>query len=379
MNNEQNLASLFIVHSFIVYFCFVSVSFALLGHPANYDHLDHLLHQLRPDLAPEHTGTSPEGVAQLFELVPSYAEKATLSAAPNVNGKLIVCTFLPDRLTSPKQLTSAYHKTRDACQLAKELGSKIAGLGGFTSITIAGKINTLSDELDIALTSGSSLTSALALAQIEGLLDKLRSEINNQTIAILGASGEIGQACLNALAPRAQRVIAIARNKNKLEQLIADSRAVFASADPRDAYQADIIIAATSSAQPLLHEADLKRGAIVCDIGYPKTIVESPSPRPDVLIFAGGLAESELTFDLHHIMGLPSPRLMYGCFGETITLALAQRYENYSDGESPITVERMDEILALARAHGFRPAPLYRGRELITEEILGAHSILHER
>ncbi len=352
------------------------ISFALLGHPANYDHLDHLLHQLRPDLAPENTGTSREGVAQLFELVPSYAEKATLNVAPNVNGKLIVCTFLPDRLTSPKQLTSAHHKTRDACQLSKELGAQIAGLGGFTSITVAGKLNALSDELGIALTSGGSLTSALALAQIDSLLEKLRLKIKDQTIAILGASGEIGTACMTALAPRAKKVIAIARNKNKLEQLVGESHTIFTSIDPRDAYQADIIIAATSSAQPLLRESELKHGAIVCDIGYPKTMVESQSPRPDVLIFAGGLAESDLTFDLHLIMGLPSPRLMYGCFSETITLALAHRFENFSDGESPITIERMEEILALAYSHGFKPAPIYRGEALMTEENIETYSVL---
>ncbi len=181
---------------------------------------------------------------------------------------------------------------------------------------------------------------------------------------------------MTALAPRAKKVIAIARNKNKLEQLVGESHTIFTSIDPRDAYQADIIIAATSSAQPLLRESELKHGAIVCDIGYPKTMVESQSPRPDVLIFAGGLAESDLTFDLHLIMGLPSPRLMYGCFSETITLALAHRFENFSDGESPITIERMEEILALAYSHGFKPAPIYRGEALMTEENIETYSVL---
>ncbi len=350
------------------------ISFALLGHPANYDHLDHLLRELRPDLAPEQTGTSSEGVAQLFELVPSYAEKANLHLPKRdgtlVNGKLIVCTFLPDRLTSPRQLIASYHKTRDACQLAKELGAQIAGLGGFTSITIAGKLNALAAEFDIALTSGSSLTSALALAQIEILLDKLRLKIKDQTIAILGASGEIGSACLNALAPCAHNVIAIARNKNKLDQLADGIANVVTSNDPRASYQADLIIAATSSAQPILNEADLKHGAIVCDIGYPKTMIDSQSPRHDVLIFSGGLADSSFTFDLNLHTGLPSPRLMYGCFSETIALAMSNRFENFSDGERPITMERMDEILALARAYGFTPAPLYRGDELVTDEML---------
>ena len=243
---------------------------------------------------------------------------------------------------------------------------------------MAGKLNTLSAELDIALTSGGSLTSALALAQIDSLLEKLRLKIKDQTVAILGASGEIGSACMTALAPRAQNVIAIARNKNKLDTIARDLRHTFTSTDSNDAYQADIIIAATSSAQPLLRQTDLKRGGIVCDIGYPKTMVEGESRRPDVLVFGGGLAESPLTFDLHLDTGLPSPRLMYGCFTETIALALSNRFENFSDGESPITVERMEEILALAYSHGFKPAPLYRGRELIAEENLEAYCVIRD-
>ncbi|MBI5052464.1 MAG: hypothetical protein HZB52_04265, partial [Chloroflexi bacterium] len=177
-------------------------------------------------------------------------------------------------------------------------------------------------------------------------------------------------ACMNALAPRAHKVIAIARNKNKLDSVVSDLRNTFASTDSNDAYQADLIIAATSSAQPLLREDDLKRGAIVCDIGYPKTMVEGESRRPDVLVFGGGLAESPLTFDLHLDTGLPSPRLMYGCFSETIALAMSNRFENFSDGESLITVERMEEILALAHSHGFKPAPLYRNDTLMTDEMI---------
>jgi hypothetical protein len=51
-------------------------------------------------------------------------------------------------------------------------------------------------------------------------------------------------------------------------------------------------------------------------------------------------------------------------------LAMAGCYESYSSGQGRITQEKMEKIFALAQAHGFRPAPLYRGKNLITDEAL---------
>ncbi len=76
--------------------------------------------------------------------------------------------------------------------------------------------------------------------------------------------------------------------------------------------------------------------------------------------------------DITYYTRLPQPNIMYGCFCEAMILAIAGRYESYSIGQGRITPEKMQEIFALAQAHGFRPAPLYRGKNPVTDEGLNA-------
>jgi predicted amino acid dehydrogenase len=190
-----------------------------------------------------------------------------------------------------------------------------------------------------------------------------------RSVAIVGATGDIGRACASALAPRVKQLILIARNQSKLEAL-RDELALPSVEVGMNAYDADIIITATSAGQPLLAEAGLRPGTIVCDIGFPDTIALSPEPRRDVIVFSGGLAEMPFALDLGAALQLPSPRLMYGCFSETMALAMAGCYESYSTGQGHITPERMQAILELAKSRGFRPAPLYRGESPIAAERL---------
>ena len=297
------------------------------------------------------------------------------TARQPLSGRLIICTFLPESIRSPRQMLAAYNKTRDGCRLAKEMGAKVVGLGGFTSIVGGTQGEDLAREFGIAVTSGNTLTAALALAQIDDVLARLDWSLSGRTVAVLGASGDIGRACTLALAGRAGRMLLVARNRAKLEALRQElPKGVEAevSTDPQAAAQADIMIAATSAAQPILSEADLRSGALVCDIGYPKNLSYSANPRPDILVISGGLAEMPFSLDITYQTRLPSPRLMYGCFSEAMILALSGRYESYSIGQGQITLEKMATILSLARAHGFRPAAPYRGRRPVTDEALTA-------
>lgn len=349
--------------------------FALLGHPASYEHLGDIFIHSRADFNREKLTKYRATLEKIFEWTPSYASRDPLLVplvdGRQLSGRLIFCNFLPETIHTPRKMLAAYQKMRDGCLVAKNLGAKVVGLGGFTSIIGGTQGEKEAEELGIAVTSGNSLTAALAIAQLNNLLDRLHWNLSNRTVAVLGASGDIGRACALTLAPYARRLLLIARNKAKLEELRAEmppGAEIHVCTDVQDAAQASVIITATSASQPILAEADLRPGTIVCDVGYPKNLSYAPDPRPEVLAISGGLAQMPFTLDITYYTRLPTPAIMYGCFSEAMILAMAGRYESYSIGQGRITQEKMDKILALAYAHGFRPAPLYRGKNPVTDE-----------
>ncbi len=354
-----------------------SIDFALLGHPSNYEHLGDIFRHSRPDFNHEKLTKYRATLEKIFEWTPSYASQDLLSIpladGRQVSGRLIFCNFLPEIIHSPRKMLAAYQKMRDGCNVAKDLGAKVVGLGGFTSIIGGTQGEKESEELGIAITSGNSLTAALAIAQLDQLLGRLDWDLSDRTVAVIGASGDIGRACAMALAPRARQVLLVARNRSKLEELRSEmpaSAEIHVCTDVQDATHASVIIAATSASQPILSEADLRPGTIVCDVGYPKNLSYSPDPRPEVLAISGGLAEMPFALDITYYTQLPTPTIMYGCFSEAMVLAIAGRYESYSIGQGRITQEKMEHILTLAQAYGFQPAPLYRGKTPVTGETL---------
>ncbi|HEX6557040.1 MAG TPA: hypothetical protein VF026_30030 [Ktedonobacteraceae bacterium] len=354
-----------------------TIDFALLGHPASYEHMGDIFIHSRPDFNREKLTKYKATLEKIFEWTPSYASRDLLlipmADGRQVSGRLIFCNFLPETIHSPRKMLAAYKKMRDGCNVAKDLGAKVVGLGGFTSIIGGTQGERESEELGIAITSGNSLTAALAIAQLDKLLSRLDWDLSNRTVAVVGASGDIGRACAMALTPRARQMLLIARNRAKLDELryeMPASAEIHVSTDVQDAVHASVIIAATSASQPILSETDLRPGTIVCDVGYPKNLSYASDPRPGVLAISGGLAEMPFALDITYYTQLPAPTVMYGCFSEAMILAMAGRYESYSIGQGRITQEKMENILALAHAYGFQPASLFRGKTPVTDETL---------
>jgi predicted amino acid dehydrogenase len=95
---------------------------------------------------------------------------------------------------------------------------------------------------------------------------------------------------------------------------------------------------------------------VVCDVARPRDVSKAVAEqRDDVFVFEGGLVEipgPEASFNFD--FGFP-PKTCYACMAETIALALAGRYENYSLGKD-LTVAQVKEITSLARQHGFKLA-----------------------
>ncbi|MFP4057391.1 MAG: shikimate dehydrogenase [Candidatus Brocadiia bacterium] len=350
--------------------------FALITHPYDLAHLRRILdyHEPGAKLPPDAL------LMRVFEWTPAFklgewhGVRSATGAA--VDGYNIGCPVMPRMPTLGPR--AVFAKVRDACRLAGELGADIAALGGFTSIYGENGHGSAIDEAPIAVTTGNTLTAAMAVRGIARAAETVGVDLAAATVAIVGATGDIGTGCARALAPRVGTLVLAARSRPKLERLARSlgdraRRRLRITRDNRDAVAAaHVVLCVASAAAPIVEPGDLRPGAIVCDVGYPKNVAARTAARDDVFVFDGGLVATPTPIDFGFDNGLPHAGVLYGCFAECVVLALAGRFESFSRGKGRITPEKMDEMAALADEHGFRLAPFYSGGRLVADEELAA-------
>lgn len=342
--------------------------FALITHPYDLDHLRRILTYYQPAVK-----LPPDALlARVFEWTPPFKldewQGIRSATGAEVDGYNIVCPILPKMPTlGPK---SIFEKVREACRVAQELGADVAGLGGFTSIY--GENNSVStiEETSIAVTTGNTLTATMAVQGIQRAADALNVRLATATVAIIGATGDIGSACARYLIRQVGALNLSARGRGKLEALAGELSAaapvpIRITTDNRQALaDASAVLCVASASTPILDPDDIEPGAIVCDVGYPKNVAAQTADRRDLFVFDGGLVALPSPIDFGCDNGLSGPGVLYGCFAECILLALAGRFESFSRGRGNITPDKMDEIAAIAEEHGFHLPPFYSGDRL---------------
>lgn len=345
--------------------------FGVIGHPYNYQHLIHYFQSSKKDM---HL-PSPEFLTKLFELTPSYVSydinEFHARSGKSTYGSFIACNIIPEMLTA--DISKVIDKVVESCKVAEKLGLGIVALGGFTSIAGERGGDEFLKRIHVPVTTGNTLTAALAVEGVLKAAELRELDLSKAKVAVIGGAGDIGSACVRALAEKTAEIIVTSRsdeNLARVRKMLEGYPAKFSGMkDNNEAVRdADIVIAAASVAHSIVDIANFKSGAIICDIGYPKNIAYSDTDRRDILIFAGGICSLPQDFNAGFDIGLPSPKVLYGCFSEAIVLALEERYENFSWGKGHITKEKMAEILKLARKHGFELAPFFWGRRLVTDE-----------
>ena len=276
-----------------------------------------------------------------------------------VEGWLLACPITAGRMLQlPPR--AVYRKVIQTGRLAERLGARILGLGAYTSVVGDGGI-TIARALEIPVTTGDSYTVAVS---VRSLLDVGRRAgvVPGQAVAaVVGATGAIGSACAQLLAPEVGRLILVGRRPEALERVRErveglSGKLAEVSTHVDVIRQADLILSATSAGRPLIHSRHLRPGAVVCDVARPRDV--SPrvvEERDDVLVIDGGLVEVPEGVDFGFDYGLP-PGTTFACMAETMALALEGRFEDYTVGKD-LTVERIREIERIAERHGFRPAP----------------------
>jgi len=277
-------------------------------------------------------------------------------------------------LGAPPELV--YRRLIQAGRIAERLGAGILGLGAFTKV-VGDRGLTVARALEIGVTTGNSLTVATA---VEGALlgaARMGIEIPAARVTVVGATGAIGAACCQILARQVGGLILVARTRDRLDALAERLRAtaparVDVITDVRAAVgAADVVITVSTATDVLIEPEDLRPGAVVCDVARPRNVSRHVyERRDDVLVLDGGVIEVPGPVEFGLDFGFP-PRSCEACMAETILLALERRYEDYTLGPD-VQLDKVEEIHAMMRTHGFRLSGFRRFERKITDDEVDA-------
>lgn len=287
-----------------------------------------------------------------------------------IKGWFVACPYTPKRMMELPERT-VYRKIVQTGRMAEKLGAQILGLGAFTSVVGDAGI-TIAKELDVPVTTGDSLTVSMAVQALREAADVMDIPLYNATAAVVGATGAIGRVCAELLAGEAGRLLLIARDGKKLEELRdrlkSKAKAELVVSTKMDAlYEAHLILTVTSAIHDVIHPENLQPGSVVCDVARPRDVSAMvAAARDDILVVDGGMVDVPGPVNFHFNFGFPEGKA-YACMAETMALALEGRFEDYTVGKE-ITLERVREITAIAEKHGFRLSGFRSFEREVTEE-----------
>ncbi len=273
-----------------------------------------------------------------------------------IEGWFIACPFTPKQMVSlPPEVV--YKKVIATGKLAQKLGAKILGLGGFTSVVGDAGL-TISEHLDIPVTTGDSYTIAVAVEATLKAARQMNIEPAQATAAVVGATGSIGRVCAQKLVDHVGRLILVGRRPEALKKVEALTKAQSQTAVEINTtleaiQQADLVLTVTNAIDAVIEPGHLKSGAVVCDVARPRDVSRQVvEKREDVLVIDGGMVKVPGPVNFNFDFGFP-PGKAYACMAETITLALEGCYKSYTLGKE-ITLEQVERMHTMATKHGFQ-------------------------
>ena len=351
------------------------MDFALIGHQESWRAAADVLAVLR---GAERSRLPDDEIREIFPWIPPRAVchvEVSSATGTKARGMYIDSFIPPDRLDGD-YVHENIGRVRAAAACAINAGARIVSLGGFSSILIEGNFDQLPDRSGTIFTTGNTLTVAFIVQGIRKMCALDGREISRSTLLIIGATGDVGSGCARCLTPFVKRVMLCARNAERLRTLAAELKADGAEVEIATGLEqfplaADIVICAASLASPSLRLGGIAPEAIICDAGYPKNL-DPRGDTTDARVFFGGLGQiaGGLSFmpDFKGVLNRhPFPDVAHGCLLEGMALALARRFEPFSQGRRLITRERVEKIETIAALHGIHLAPLFNAEGPLEE------------
>jgi predicted amino acid dehydrogenase len=273
-----------------------------------------------------------------------------------------------------------YKRIVRAIEIGAELGADVAGLGAFTGVVGDGGV-TVAQRSPIPVTTGNSLTIAAGIQSLFRGADEMGIDAKQATAVVVGATGSIGSACVQLIAPKVKHIVMVARNHTRLSKFHESVKndlpcsSSFTTDIPEAVRQGQLVLTATSSTQDVIQPEDLQTGAVVCELSLPHDVSRRVAElRPDVLVTEGGnmLVPGDVRFERVREPGLEwdtnlPPRTALACMSETMVLALENKLECYTLGRG-IELDKVIEIEKMADRCGFKLADMRAFDTAITPE-----------
>lgn len=336
--------------------------FAAIGHPRDLVHFhnNYNRHCLEPlafnrDEAINRLKSSPPFVAD-------YWPEIIKTPYTSISGIHIIAPITSECLVQRPKL--ALQKIQQAIDRAVDMGVSSVSLGGIASIIYRDFSKPESNVRDITISSGNSLTVAFLEKQILEISKNSSISLANQTVSVIGASGDIGRAICLFLAPRVKNLTIFSRNIKKinnvkfwLQELTPNANINIASDIHTACMNSDLSIFTTSTPQLICEDTIFKGNSHVIDVGYPKNIHITRSLR-GITVYDGGLAAMPKSIDFSVDTGLVSPNLLFGCYAEALTIAATPELNSASINFTSVSTQSSSDIYNAAIAIGVKPAPI---------------------
>lgn len=335
--------------------------FGLIGHLTSLEHAQLVAKDLGyPEYADQGLDFWCSAPPQIVDDI-----KVTSVTGQIIQGKYVESCFLPEMLAS-RRIKAATRKIINAMAHAQKNGINITALGGFSSIIFENfNLDKIKQVRNIKLeferfTTGNTHTAYIICRQVEQMAPKLGIDLSQATVAVCGATGDIGSAVCRWLNQRTDvaELLLIARDKERLQNLQGELGRGKILGLEEALPLADVVVWVASMPKGVEIDAStLKQPCLLIDGGYPKNM-GTQIQHPGLYVLEGGIVEHSLDIDwkIMKIVNMQVPaRQLFACFAESMLLEFEKLYTNFSWGRNQITVEKMEQIGKVSVKHGFKP------------------------
>ncbi len=307
---------------------------------------------------------------------PQLVENVEVKSATGISieGSYIDSCFVPEMLSRFK---TARRKVLNAMELAQKKGINITALGGFTSIIFENfnllqhkQIRNTSLEWE-RFTTGNTHTAWVICKQLEINAPRIGIDLKNATVAVIGATGDIGSAVCRWLINKTgiSELLMVARQQEPLALLQKELDGGTITSLDEALPQADIVVWVASMPKTIEIDTDnLKKPCLMIDGGYPKNLDEKFQGE-NIYVLKGGIVEffNDIGWNMMELAEMQNPqREMFACFAEAMILEFEKCHTNFSWGRNNISLEKMEFIGAASLKHGFSAIGLDKQPKVLT-------------